>query len=71
MFRSYAIFSYNHPWVHRFILLFIFMITIASVYMTLVEENILFLPLLLVPLLMTVLFGKASDYKRKFLHNGK
>ena len=68
MFRSYAVFSFNYPWVHRSFIAATFIFAIFCVYMTLGQDKYLFFPLLFLPLLLTLLFGKAADYRNKYLH---
>lgn len=69
MVRLYAVFSSNHPIVHGAILLLLGAFFGISVYQLLVHEALIFLPGIFLLIIPMIFFAKASDYKRKYLHD--
>ncbi|KHT61570.1 hypothetical protein RJ45_21880 [Photobacterium gaetbulicola] len=67
MFRAYARFSMNHPYMHYANLLIVLAIFIISCYQLLANENLNFAAGLLFVVLPTFVFARSSDYKRKYL----
>jgi energy-coupling factor transporter transmembrane protein EcfT len=67
MFRVYAHFSVNHPFVHQFNLLIVLAIFMVSCYQLLANEAIVFSIGFVLIALPLFVFAKASDYKSKYL----
>lgn len=67
MFRAYAHFSVNHPFIHKFNLLAILCIFAVSCYELLANESIIFSLGFVLIVFPALVFAKASDYKQKYL----
>lgn len=69
MIRAYAKFSKNSPAVHIVILVLLSVAFVFSIYQLLANNAVWFAIPLIGSLPLILFFGKASDYRRKFLHD--
>ncbi len=69
MIRLYAQFSKNNPAMHWMILCGLFLLVMLSTYQLLANEELVYGFGLMVPVLPMFVFAKASDYRRKYLHD--
>ena len=66
MFRSYARFSMNHPYLHALNLLIVVVIFSVSCYQLLANEKLEYAAGLIAVVIPLFIFAKSSDYKRKY-----
>ena len=71
MFRTYAHFSVNNPYLHKANILILLVIFSVSCYQLLANENIEYAAGFLIVFIPTFIFAKSSDYKRKYLSADK
>lgn len=67
MFRMYAHFSVNHPYLHKSNLLIVLIIFVLSCYQLLANENLEYAAGFLFVMIPTIIFAKSSAYRQKYL----
>ncbi|GAL08776.1 hypothetical protein JCM19237_404 [Photobacterium aphoticum] len=68
MFRAYAQFTIKYPAIHALNLLIVLSIFAISSYQLLANEALIFAFGFLFVAFPTIVFAKASDYRRKYLN---
>ncbi|RWX56192.1 hypothetical protein EDI28_07865 [Photobacterium chitinilyticum] len=66
---KYARFSQKHPKTHVTFVALMVLSIIVSMALLLLQEKLIFTFGLLIAIFPLVLFAKASDYRKKYLHN--
>ncbi len=69
MIRLYAQFSQKNPAIHCVNLGVMFLLVLLSTYQLLANEQLEYAIGLMAPILPMFIFAKASDYRRKYLHD--
>lgn len=67
MYKAYAHFTVKHPYIHGFNLITLLVIFMVSGYQLLENENLAYAAGFLIVSIPTLIFAKASDYKRKYI----
>ncbi|PSV69536.1 hypothetical protein C0W92_08690 [Photobacterium angustum] len=67
MIRAYAYFSKEHPFIHKFNILFVFSIFIFCTYQLLENSKIKYSLGFVLVIFSVFIFAKASTYKSKYL----
>lgn len=67
MFRRYALFTIKFPKLHILNLCIVIVTMLISTYQLIENESLLFANGIAFVLACTVIFSRASEYKRKFL----
>jgi hypothetical protein len=71
MFRRYAMFTNNHPMLHKLNLLITILVMLVSIYQLIENEQLIYANGIAFALLSVVIFARASEYKRKYLTKNK
>lgn len=69
MIRRYAQYSFNYPKMHLLNIAVLVMLIVISTYQLLANEQLVFALGLLFPVVPLAVLARASDYKRKYLHD--
>lgn len=67
MFRAYAHFTVNHPYIHALNLLLVTAIVFISGYQLLANEELVYATGFILVLFPSIVFAKSSDYRRKYI----
>lgn len=69
MIRSYAYFSASHRMAHLYLILMTFAVFVFSAWSLLSNENLVYAAGVVGPVVPLILFAKASDYRRAYVHD--
>jgi uncharacterized paraquat-inducible protein A len=67
MSRYYAIFSNKYPLIHKINIAGIALLSLISAYQLLVNEEYIYIAVLVINLMSIIIFERSSEYKRKYL----